>query len=236
MKGIVLAGGLGTRLYPVTRVLNKHILPICDQPMFYYPLLTLVESGIKDIAVISGPPYGHQVMRLLAYLPIAKKIKVTFVEQPRPAGMSDAIARCEKYVGKDPVMVIAGDNIYGHGFATEVKGFSKGAVSFLRKVKDAQRFGVAVYDVDGKLMGVVEKPTDFNTEWAVSGPHLFDNQVFAMIKKIKPSARGELEITELNSEYAKLGQLKLVKRNDFWLDMGTFDSLFIANQYIKGLK
>lgn len=236
MKGIVLAGGLGTRLYPTTRVVNKHILPIGDRPMFYHPLLTLVSSGIKEIAVVSGPPFGNQIRDLLKYLPIDDSVHVSFVEQMKPAGMPDGILSCAGFIKNESVMVIAGDNLYGDGFKKEVKDFRNGALSFLRKVGDAQRFGVAVYDVDGKLMGLIEKPENFKTEWAVSGPHLFDNQVLKMIKKLKPSARGELEITDLNSEYAKMGLLKLIKRTDYWQDMGTFNSLLDASQYKKVLK
>lgn len=234
MKGIVLTGGLGTRLYPVTRVVNKHILPVGDKPMFYHPLLTLVASGIKEMAVVSGPPFGDQIKELLKYLPVDKKVQITYVEQPAPAGMPDGIFRCAGFVKNDPVMVIAGDNLYGGDFKNEVKNFKTGALSFLRRAENTQRFGVAVYDVDGSLMGLIEKPENFKTKWAVSGPHLFDNQVFKLIKKLKPSARGELEITDLNSEYAKMGLLKLVKRVDYWQDMGTFDSLINAGQY-KGV-
>lgn len=233
MKGIVLAGGLGTRLYPTTRVVNKHILPIGDKPMFYHPLLTLAASGIKKIAVVSGPPFGNQIKELLKYLPVDKDVHVTFIEQTKPAGMPDGILSCAGFIKDESVIVIAGDNLYGADFKKEVKDFRNGALSFLRKVGDAQRFGVAIYDVDGKLMGLIEKPENFKTEWAVSGPHLFDNQVFKLIKKLKPSTRGELEITDLNSEYAKMGLLKLIKRADYWQDMGTFNSLIEAGQYNK---
>ncbi len=231
MKGIVLAGGLGTRLNPVTKVLNKHILPVDDKPMFYHPLGTLIRSGIKQVAVVSGPPFGNQIRELLRYFPFPETVKSIYIDQPSPAGMPDGIMRCKAFVQKESVIVIAGDNLYDLDFTTEIKNFSSGALSFLRKTSDAHRFGVPIYDIDGKLIGIVEKPINLVSEWAVTGPHIFDNRVFDMIGNLKPSDRRELEISDLNFEYIKLGQLKLVKRSDYWVDMGTFESLLTAGEH-----
>ena len=233
MKGIVLAGGLGTRLDPITRVVNKHVLPVGSKPMFFHPFQTLVASGIREIAVVSGPPYGAQVKELIKYLSLPLQIRVAFVKQTSPKGMPDAILKCKKFVGDDSVIVIAGDNIFGGNFKKEVGAFKKGAVSFLRKVNDPSRHGVPSYDGAGKLQGIIEKPKNPATNWVVCGPHIFDKMVFNHINKLKPSARGELEIAELNGLYIKLGLLKLVKKTDYWLDLGTFDSLVKGNQYAE---
>jgi len=233
MKGIVLAGGLGTRLNPLTKLLNKHVLPVYDKPMFYYSLQTLVESGTKQIAVVSGPPFGAQIKELLKHFRFPKDCRTFFIDQPTPAGMPDAIRRCKTFAGKEPVMVIAGDNIYERGFAEETRSFTGGAVSFLRRTDDANRFGVPIYDIDGKLIGIIEKPVNIVSDWVVTGPHIFDNRVFHLIDNLRPSSRGELEIADLNIEYLKLGSLKLVKRFDYWSDVGTYDSLLSASLYIR---
>lgn len=225
MKGIVLAGGLGTRLYPITKIMNKHILPVGDKPMFYHPLLTLVASGIKEIAVVSGPPFGDQVKRLIKYLPSWRGGRIIYVEQKTAAGMPDAISKCKKFADGDSLIVIAGDNIYGGNFKSEIKSFKTGALSFLREVNDPERFAVPVYDRRGKLKGMIEKPRYPESNWIISGPHLFDRDVFDLITKLKPSARGELEIADLNMLYLNKGLLKLKKRSDYWLDLGTFESL-----------
>ncbi len=232
MTGVLLAGGLGTRLYPVTRVINKHTLLVWDKPMFFHPFETLVKSGIKRVAIVSGPPFGHQIKQFISHLPKKEGLVVTFINQPRPAGMSDGVSRCAKWVGKDSVMAIAGDNYYEDDFLPEVKNFSGGALSFLRKVSDPQRYGVPLYK-NGKLVAIKEKPKYPKTNWVVSGPHFFDHQVFSLIRKIKPSARGELEITDLNTEYIKLGQFRLIKKTGWWSDMGTFESLMSTSRFIQ---
>lgn len=233
MKGLLLAGGAGTRLSPVTKVINKHALLVWNQPMFFYPLQTLIFSGIKDIAIISGPPYGYQIQKLMQYLPIKKGVRLTFVEQPTPAGMSDAILRSRKFTNGQSIMVCAGDNYYDENFKSEVSSFTTGAVSFLRKTTEPTRFAVPKYDYLGKLLSIEEKPNKSRSGWVVAGPHLYDNNVFKMIEKLKPSNRGELEITDLNTEYLKLGQLRLIKKSDYWSDMGTFTSLLKTSQHIR---
>ena len=227
MIGILLGGGFGTRLSPITKIVNKHILPVYDRPMIFYPLQTLIDSGITKIVVVCGHPFEKQVKTIIDHFPSPKKIKYSFIIQPKPLGMADAIKRCKKVAGNNTVMVIAGDNIYKQDFKKDVANFKKGAVSFLREVADPKRFGVPVYQ--GKtLIKIEEKPANPKTNWAVTGPHFFDDHVFKLIDTLKPSGRGELEITDLNNKYIQLGSLALKKRRDWWIDAGTFDALLLA--------
>lgn len=224
MKGILLAGGLGTRLYPATRVANKQVFLLYDRPMFYWPLKTLIDSGIKDITVISGPPFGAQIKELIKHYPKEKGVRIHYALQASPRGMPDAMAKAKRYCQGDCIMVIAGDNYYEGDFKKEVKHFKTGALSFLRKVKDPQRYGVPIFK-NKKVVGVEEKPKNPKTNWVITGPHFFDKNVFKYIRTLKPSARGELEITDLNAIYLKDGSFNLAKRKDKWGDTGTFDSL-----------
>ncbi|HBC72872.1 MAG: Glucose-1-phosphate thymidylyltransferase [Candidatus Amesbacteria bacterium GW2011_GWB1_47_19] len=233
MKGIVLTGGTGTRLNPVTKAVNKHALLVWNLPMFFYPLHTIFSSGIKDIAVISGPPHGNQIRMLMNHIPAKWDVRLTYVEQPTPAGMSDAILRCRKFTQNQSIMVCAGDNYYENDFKSEVSAFATGAMSFLRKTSEFNRFAIPKYDSRGKLISIEEKAQKANSNLVVTGPHFYDNRVFDMIDKIRPSTRGELEITDLNNEYLKIGQLILLKKNDYWSDMGTFDSLLKTSEHIR---
>lgn len=235
MIGILLGGGFGTRLSPITKVVNKHILPVLDRPMIYYPLQTLVDSGITKIVVVCGHPFEKQIKTIVKYFPDIKKISCSFVNQAQPLGMADAIKRCEKVVSSDSVMVIAGDNIYEQGFQKEVASFKKGAMSFLRRVKDPSRFGIPVYE-GKKLIKIEEKPKNPQTNWVVTGPHFYDNQVFKLITTLKSSRRGELEITDLNNKYVQEGSLILKKRQDWWIDAGTFDALLSASLKVKKMR
>lgn len=232
MIGILLAGGYGTRLSPITKIVSKHILPVFDRPMIFYPLQTLVDSGITKIIVVCGNPFEKQIKTIIEYYPGIEKIKCSFIKQPAPLGMADGIKRCQKIVGSDSVMVIGGDNIYEKDFTKEVIEFTEGAMSFLRKAADPSRFGVPIYEA-GKLIKIVEKPTNPQTNLIVTGPHFFDENVFKYIKTLKPSPRGELEITDLNNKYMQLGELVLKKRRDFWIDAGTYESLLLASLEIK---
>lgn len=229
MKGIVLAGGLGTRLHPFTKILNKHVLPIQTKPMFFYPLQTLIDSSVKEIAVVSGPPFGYQVKELLKYFKTPKDTKIHFILQKKPTGMPDAINKCKKFIGNDSVIVVAGDNIFEGFYTKEVKSFKTGAVSFLRKVSDPTRFAVPKYDKSDRLVKIIEKPKKASSNLAITGPHIFDQNVFKFIKSIKPSKRGELEITDLLALYLNSNNLKLVKRDDYWLDVGTFEAFSKAS-------
>lgn len=227
MIGILLGGGFGTRLHPITKIVNKHLLPVFDRPMIYYPLQTLIDSGITKIIVICGHPFDKQVQFIINRFP-NQSVEFSSVIQPSPLGMADAIKRCEKIAAKENVMVIAGDNIYGGNFKTEVREFKKGALSFLRQVKDPQRFGVPIYE-GKKLVKIEEKPTNPESNWVVTGPHFFDKDVFKITKTLKLSPRGELEITDLNNIYLQNGLMSLKKRTDYWTDTGTFKALLLAN-------
>lgn len=232
MKGIVLTAGIGTRLYPLTQFINKNLLPVGNKPLFFHPLQTLINSGITEIAIVVGPPHGHQIKKVVEYSPFPKEIKIVYITQPEPKGMSDAIGRCREFTGNNSTIVVGGDNIFGSNFTNEINAFKDGAISFLRNVPDPQRFGVPVYDANNKLIRIEEKPKNPKTTWIVSGPVILDNQAFDFIDKLKPSPRGELEITDLYSFYIKDNKLKLIKRKDFWIDAGTFESLAEANHYL----
>lgn len=232
MKGIVLAGGLGTRLYPVTRVVNKHILPLYDRPMFFWGVQRLIESGINDIAIVSGPPFGNQIKNLIRFIPKKDSVKIRYINQSKPAGMPDAINKCKNIFKGSDIIVIAGDNYYQDNFRNVVKDFSEGAVSFLRKVPDPQRYGVPVYK-DSRLVKIAEKPKKPLTNWVVTGPHIFDSKVFNHISILSPSKRGELEIAELNNIYLKQGKLILIKAKSLWGDTGTFESLLKVSLLVQ---
>lgn len=233
MIGILLAGGRGTRLYPLTTVTNKMALPVYNRPMFFYPLKTLLDSNITKVIIVIEKVFGEQIKMLVNQFVSLSKMEISYVSQAQPLGMADAIRQNKKIVKNDSVIVIAGDNYFVGDFKTEIKNFQSGAVSFLRRCYDPGRYGVPVYDKWGKLAKIVEKPKKTVTNWVVTGPHLFDNNVFDFIEKLKPSARNELEITDLNNLYLKDSKLQLVKRTDYWTDMGTFDSLLKAANYIK---
>lgn len=232
MKGILLGGGLGTRLYPVTRILNKHAVLVYDRPMFFLPLKTLIDSGISEIAIVCGPPFGRQLKKLIQYFPKNNKVKINFVLQESPGGMPDAIYKCKKFAGRDNVFVISGDNFYEKDFKKEINLFNSGAMSFVRKSDEPERYGVA-YFKNGKVEKIVEKPKNPTSNWVVTGPHIFDKKVFSYIEKLEPSERGELEISDLNMMYHNEGALKLGKRKDYWQDMGTFEGLSEVSNFIK---
>jgi glucose-1-phosphate thymidylyltransferase len=231
MKGIVLAGGLGTRLYPITMEVNKHLLPLYDRPMFYWPLQTLIESGINQIAVVSGPPKGEQIKKSLKYFPRSVKVTLTFINQNSPRGIPDAIYKCKKFIGKDSFIVSVGDNIYGNNFKKSVASFKFGAVAHIRKVKDPERFGVAKFGKRGVIETIVEKPKKFISNWAVCAPYIFDNTALKKIENLVPSPRNELEVVDLLNIYAKEGGLKLTKSTGPWADTGTPESL-LSSQLI----
>lgn len=235
MIGIILSGGRGTRLEPVTNVVNKHLLPVGDRPMIYHSIRLLIDSGIKNIIVVIGRPFGSQVKKVVDLYPLPKGHKISYVTQTHAAGMADAISKCRSMAIGDSIIVVAGDNIFGSNYREEINNFKKGATSFLRKVTDPERFGVPVYQ-GKKLIKIVEKPKNPQTNWVVTGPHLFDSSVFKKIKMLMPSARGELEITDLNTLYIDEGRLQLIKRDDYWQDLGTFASLGRANHYLFSKK
>ncbi len=223
MKGIILAGGLGTRLRPLTLVTNKHLIALYDKPMILYPLETLIQAGIRDILIVSGREHaGH----FLEFLGSGKDygVKLTYKVQDEAGGIAHALLSAEDFVDNKPVTVILSDNIFEDNFARHVKNFHSGARIFLKKVPDPQRFGVAVLN-GKKVIKIVEKPKNPPSTYAVAGLYQYDGGVFEIIKKLKPSARGELEITDVNNVYIRQDQLTAENVRGFWSDAGTFDSL-----------
>lgn len=235
MKGILLAGGSGTRLEPLTRVTNKHLVAIYDEPMIMYPLKTLIRSGIRDILVISGREHtGH----FLEFLGSGSEfgIDLTYRVQDEAGGIAHALLLAEQFVGRDNMTVILCDNIYEDTFPKAVRTFKKGARIFLKDVPDPERFGVATLARTNRVKKLVEKPKKPESNWAVTGLYQYDNRVFNMIRRLKPSARGELEITDVNNMYIRKGQMQAEFVNGFWSDAGTFPSLGRSVQWVMEQK
>jgi glucose-1-phosphate thymidylyltransferase len=241
VKGIILAGGLGTRLYPVTRVVSKHILPIYDKPMVFYPLSSLMLAGIRNILVLSTPndlPMYRQLLGDGSELGLT----LSYAEQQAPGGIAQAFLIGRPFVGSDSVTLILGDNIfYGQGLSgllQKAVAENAGATIFGYLVKDPQRYGVAEFDKKGRLCALVEKPSHPESNYAVAGLYIYDNQVLDVAARLKPSARGELEITDVNNEYLKQGRLKFVKlgRGVAWLDTGTPDALLETAQFFAAIE
>jgi len=241
MKGIILAGGSGTRLYPVTLPVCKQLLPVYDKPMIYYPLSTLMLAGIKDILIISTPEDTPRFEKLFGdgrqY-----GLNLQYKVQPKPEGLAQAFILGEEFIGKDNVCLILGDNIfYGHGLSELLQNSVKkvesqgGGVVFGYWVNDPERYGVVEFDDKGKAISIEEKPKQPKSNYAVVGLYFYDNEVVKTAKSIKPSARGELEITTVNEEYLKRGRLsvEILSRGYAWLDTGTFDSLIEAAEFVK---
>lgn len=232
MKGVILAGGLGTRLYPLTYATNKHLLPIYDQPMIFYPIQTLVNAGIKEVLVVTGGPHaGH-------FMPVLKNghelgIKhLEYAYQQKEGGIAQALSLAEDFADHNRVCVILGDNTTDANIAPAIKNFKVGAMIFLKSVSDPQRYGVPVFSRGGrKIMRIEEKPKKPQSSYAVTGLYLYDSQVFEIIKTLKPSDRGELEITDVNNSYIKMGKLSWHTLDGYWTDAGKFESLFQANAY-----
>ncbi len=234
MKGVILAGGLGTRLYPLTHVTNKHLLPVYNKPMIFYPIETLVRAGIKHILVItSGPHVGHY----LGVLKNGTQLGVEHLEyayQEKPdGGIADALALAKDFSGDDSIAVILGDNTTDADISEDVKNFRKGAKIFLKAVPDPTRYGVPQFDTynKNKILSIEEKPKNPKSSYAVTGLYMYDKTVFNKITTIKPSARGQLEITDVNNEYIKEGTLTWAELQGFWSDAGTFGSLFNASKF-----
>jgi len=233
MKGAVLAGGKGTRLYPLTKVINKNILPVYNKPLIYYPILTLRDAGIKEILIISGPGHAGQFLDLLGS---GKKLGVdlSYDIQEEPKGIAHGLAVAEDFADNGSIALILGDNIYEDNLKNAVDDFKKqdkGAKIILKEVPNPKRFGVAEFKGD-RIVGIIEKPEKPKSNWIVTGFYLYDNRVFDIVKELKPSTRGEYEITDLNNHYLKEGTLSHYKTRGEWIDAGTFDSLLQANNFV----
>lgn len=242
MKGIILAGGSGTRLYPLTKVTSKQLLPVYDKPMIFYPLSTLMQAGIRDILIISTPTDLPNFERLLGD-GSGFGIKLSYKVQPSPDGLAQAFLIGEEFIGGDSVAMVLGDNIfYGHGFGkmlAEAKRHAEAgkATIFGYGVKDPERFGIVEFDDSGNVLSVEEKPLKPKSNYCITGLYFYDNRAVKYAKAIKPSARGELEITDLNRKYLEAGDLtvQLLDRGFAWLDTGTMESLFEASEFVRVL-
>ena len=238
MKGIILAGGTGSRLFPLTKVTNKHLLPVYDKPMIYYPLQTLLEAGITEIMIVSGRGHAGHFLELLGS-GMEFGVQLTYEIQEGAGGIAQALGLARRWADDDSVTVILGDNIFEDSVKNAVESFTSGARVFLKEVTDAQRFGVAEVSGD-KIVSIEEKPSKPKSNLAVTGLYIYDAGVFHTITDLKPSTRGELEITDVNNAYVKKNQMTFSVLKGFWSDAGTFDSLIrasvIVQQYRKKLE
>lgn len=228
MKGIILAGGRATRLRPLTKITSKQLLPVYNKPMIFYPIETLVRAGIKDILIIIAPEYAGHFLHLLGS---GREFgaKFTYEIQDEPRGLADAFIIGENFIGKSSVALILGDNIFDHDFGTSVKAFKSGAKIFVKHVSDPQRYGVVEFDQSGTVVSIEEKPKEPKSNFAQTGMFVYDNDVIEIAKNLKASPRGEIEITDVNKEYLKRGELSCDVIEGVWEDAGTFDSLLRIN-------
>jgi glucose-1-phosphate thymidylyltransferase len=239
MKGIILAGGAGSRLYPLTLVASKQLQPVYDKPMVYYPLTTLIEGGIRELCLISTP---HDLPRFRQLLGDGSRFGLTidYREQEKPAGIAQAFLIAESFIGADAVTLILGDNIFygGDTFQRAFTEFQTGATIFGYHVHDPERYGVVEFDAEGRAISIEEKPKSPKSNYAVPGLYIYDNSIIAVAKALKPSARGELEITAVNVEYLRRGQLRVqrLNRGFAWLDAGTSSSLHDASAYVQTIE
>ncbi len=230
MKGIILAGGRATRLRPLTKITSKQLLPVYNKPMIFYPLETLIQAGIKEILIIVSPEYAGHFLHLLGS---GKDfgVKFTYEIQEEPKGLSDAFIVGEDFIKDDSVSMILGDNIFDYNFSKEISNFKEGGHVFAKKVSDPQRYGVIEFDENHNVLSIVEKPAEPKSDYAMVGIYILDKRASEFAKKVKPSARDEIEIPDLINMYRELGELKVSTIEGIWEDAGTFDSLLAANIY-----
>jgi glucose-1-phosphate thymidylyltransferase len=233
MKGIILSGGSGTRLSPLTRVTSKQLLPIYNKPMIFFPLEKLIQAGIKDILIIVAPDHCGDYMKLLGS---GREfgVKFTYEIQDKPEGLAQAFILAENFLDDgDSVTMILGDNIFEDNITESIQNFKSGAKIFVRKVDDPERFGVVSLDQNNQPQVIVEKPLEFVSNWAITGVYIYDNRVVEVAKNLKPSVRGELEIVDLHNWYLKKNELAVEFLKGDWIDAGTFESLFQANEMAR---
>jgi len=232
MRGIILSGGSGTRLRPLTKITSKQLLPIYNRPMIYYPLNTLIQAGIKEILIIVSPERAGDYLNLLGS---GREfgVKFTYEIQDKPEGLAQAFIIGEKFIQGESVAMILGDNIFEDDFAADISGFKQGAKVFAKHVPDPERFGVVKFNSEMKAETIIEKPQEYLSNYAVTGLYVYDHRVVEVAKNLKPSDRGELEITDVNNWYLEKGELEVAMVNGEWLDAGTFDSLLRAQIFAK---
>jgi glucose-1-phosphate thymidylyltransferase len=233
MKGIILAGGTATRLLPLTATTSKQLLPIYDRQMIFYPLNVLVKAGIKEILIIVAPEHSGQFLNLLGSIFEKSGIRIEFRVQSIPRGLADAFLVGEDFIDDDNVTMILGDNIFTDDLSEYIKGFEKGGRVFAKEVPDPERFGVVEFDKDMKAVSIEEKPQTPKSNFAVTGLYVYDNRVIEAAKSIKPSERGEIEITDVNNWYLGKGELDVKVISGEWMDAGTFDSLLETGRIVK---
>ncbi len=234
MKGVILAGGLGKRLEPLTRITNKHLLPVYNKPMIYYPIQILVDAGIKDILIVTGGNHAGEFLRLLGNGKEFGLKHINYTYQSGQGGIADALGLTEHFVDKDKVVVVLGDNIIEKSIKTYVDDFrkqEKGAKILLKEVEDPERFGVPEIKGD-KIIDIQEKPKNPKSKYAVTGIYMYDSRVFDIVKTLKPSERGELEITDVNNDYISRGEMTFAALDGWWSDCGTHESLLSASDLV----
>jgi len=233
MKGIILAGGTATRLFPLTATTSKQLLPVYDKQMIFYPLNTLIKAGIKEILVIVAPEHSGQFLNLLGSIFKNHGVSISFEVQKIPRGLADAFIIGENFIDNDNVAMILGDNIFEDDFSEDIKNFRSGGKIFAKKVNDPERSGVVKFDENNKAVEIVEKPKKWISDYAIPGLYIYDKRISKIAKKVKPSDRGEIEITSIHNYYLERGELEVSIVNGEWLDAGTFDSLLEAGNIVK---